>query len=524
MSASATRKVASQHDILLCTLNAKYAHTSLALRYLYANLGELQERAEICEFIWNQRPVDIAEEILARDPKVVGLGVYIWNALETLELVRVLKGVRPDLLIVVGGPEVSYECEEQEICALADYTITGEGDEAFARLCCQLLVDESRPLERTIAGGLPTLDDLVSPYAFYSDVDIAKRSIYVEASRGCPFRCEFCLSSLDIAVRQFPIDEFLADMQRLIDRGARHFKFIDRTFNLKPRISIAILEFFLAQIDLGLFLHFEMVPDRLPIQLREVVARFPPGSIQFEIGIQTFDEGTSERISRKQDLDKLADNLRFLRGESEVHIHADLIIGLPGEGIESFARGFNRLVELGPHEVQVGILKRLRGTSIIRHDAEYAMVYSKSPPYEILQNRDLSFAELSRLKRFARAWDLVANRGNFVETTELLWRHGQPFESFLAFSDWLFVQVGHFTGVALDRLVALLLEYLSEVAEPSLPREEVAEVLVRDYHRCRPRLPTFLADAAGASTRFKPVEGAHEQASTPKRQARHAAP
>ncbi len=508
-------------DILLSTLNAKFAHSSLALRYLYANLAsELRERAEIAEFIWNERPCDIAESILQHEPKLLGLGVYIWNATETLELVRTLKSVRPELIIVLGGPEVSYETSEQELAELADYVITGEGDLAFASLASSLLVEGRAPEQRVIAGGTPKLAELASPYAYYNDVDVEKRSIYVEASRGCPFRCEFCLSSLDLAVRQFPLEPFLADMKALLDRGVRQFKFIDRTFNLSPRISSSILEFFLGHIHLGIFVHFEMVPDRLPRALRDVVARFPEGSIQFEIGIQTFDEGTSERISRVQDLGRLTDNMEFLTTQTHVHIHADLIIGLPGEDVESFARGFDRLVAIGPHEVQVGILKRLRGTSIIRHDEEYAMVYAATPPYEILQNSVLSFETLARLKRFARSWDLVANRGNFQESCALLWNNCGPFEGFLRFSDWLFAEVGHFTGIALDRLVKLMLRYLTEVASAPISKLEAATVLGRDYMRRRGRLPSFLADITGESTRFRPVAGAEHRA-TPKRQARH---
>ena len=507
-------------EIVLCTLNAKYAHCSLALRYLYANLGPLRERAVLREFIWHERACDIAEKILAEKPAIVGIGVYIWNAKESLELVRIIKAVRPDVVVVVGGPEVSYEVEKQEITGLADYVVIGEGDTAFAELAQKILCEETRPETRVIQGGTPDLKLLESPYSYYSDADIESRSIYVEASRGCPFKCEFCLSSLDLAVRQFPLENFLADMKSLLDRGVRQFKFIDRTFNLSPRISSAILEFFLEHMDLGLFVHFEMVPDRLPRALREVVARFPAGSIQFEIGIQTFDPDTAERISRKQDLGRLEDNMNFLNKQTKVHVHADLIIGLPGEDTASFARGFDRLVALGPHEVQVGILKRLRGTPIIRHDEEFEMVYSASPPYEILQNSVLSFEELARLKRFARSWDLVANRGNFQESTALLWKDTKPFEGFMAFSEWLFSKAGHFTGIALDRLVKLMLEYLSEVLANPMDRVEAALVLSRDYRLCRPRLSSFLAEITGESTRFQPVEASH---ATPKRQARHVA-
>ncbi len=301
------------------------------------------------------------------------------------------------------------------------------------------------------------------PYEEYTDDDIAHRLIYVEASRGCPFECEFCLSSLDIPVRQFPLEPFLAALDRLLARGARHFKFVDRTFNLNLRVSRAILDFFRARLRPDLFLHFELVPDRLPPVLREVIAVFPPGSLQFEVGIQTFNPEVAARISRRQDYARLEENLRWLRAETGVHLHADLIFGLPGETLESFAAGFDRLLALRPHEIQVGLLKRLRGTPIVRHDAEWGMVYSPLPPYEVLQSRGVDFATVQRVRRFARFWDLVANSGRFPRTTPLLWaRAASPFVEFLRFSDWLFAQTGQQHGIALNRLARLLETYLIE--------------------------------------------------------------
>ncbi|HBJ85782.1 MAG TPA: B12-binding domain-containing radical SAM protein, partial [Verrucomicrobiales bacterium] len=368
-------------DIVLATLNAKYIHASFGLRCLMANLGELRDRACMAEFIINQQPLEIVEAILAHEPRIVGFGVYIWNVEQTTEVVALLKRIRPELIVILGGPEVSYETEGQEIVTLADHVITGEADVKFAEVCCELLGFtagqrskeaensdlNSAPLPlcpsaatpnvpKIIAAELPALNNLASPYDLYTDEDLKHRVIYVEASRGCPFTCEFCLSSLDIPVRAFPTDAFLASMQRLLDRGATQFKFVDRTFNLHLPTSTGILTFFLDRWREGLFLHFEMVPDRLPEQLRALIRRFPPGAVQFEVGIQTFDDATSKNISRRQNLDRLEDNFRFLREETGVHIHADLIVGLPGEGIESFGRGFDRLVRLGPQEIQVGIL------------------------------------------------------------------------------------------------------------------------------------------------------------------------
>ena len=332
------------------------------------------------------------------------------------------------------------------------------------------------------------------PYAEYTEEDLAHRVLYVEASRGCPFTCEFCLSSLDVPVRGFVLERFLAELEALMARGARVFKFIDRTFNLNINTSRTILQFFLDRWVDGMFVHFEMVPDRMPEPLLALLGQFPKGAVQLEVGIQTFDEGTAKNISRRQNYVKLEQNLRYLRAHTGVHIHADLIVGLPGETLESFGRGFDRLVDMAPQEIQVGMLKRLRGTPIVRHDKEWGMVYSPHPPYEILQNRLLSFETLQRLRRFARFWDLMANSGRFSETLPLLWsENASPFEQFLKFSDWLGEQAGRQHSLALVSLAEYLFRYLTE--QQSHP--SVAEVLCGDWFRGgikRERLP-FLEPA-----------------------------
>src|SRR5450432_1237794 len=232
-------KLAGVADIVLTTLNAKYAHASFGLRYLLANLGPLRSQTRLLEFDINQRPVDVIESILAENPRIVGIGVFIWNVAPATQLVAELKRVRPEVLVVLGGPEVSHETDQQEICGLADYVITGEADLALGELCGKLLAGQ-KPLQRVIAAALPEFSQLALPYDFYDDRDLAHRVIYVEASRGCPFKCEFCLSSLDVPVRNVPLDQFLLSMQNLFDRGLRQFKFVDRTFNLNLNISRAI--------------------------------------------------------------------------------------------------------------------------------------------------------------------------------------------------------------------------------------------------------------------------------------------
>lgn len=552
-------------DIVLTTLNAKYAHAAFGLRYLLANLPPaLRGRAEIVEFDVAQRPVDVLESLLARSPCLVGVGVYIWNVEQATKLVADLKRVRPDVVVVLGGPEVSYETDEQEIVRLADFVVTGEADLAFADLCEAILAGLP-PSEKVIASplpqfelkptrGLPTLSlptaanktpstvgTVALPYDLYTDEDVRQRVVYVEASRGCPFKCEFCLSSLDVPVRNAPLDTFLAAMGRLLDRGLRQFKFVDRTFNLNLTISRAILEFFRARYVPGLFLHFEMIPDRLPDALREPIAAFPPGALQFEVGIQTFDDAVCDRISRRQDAARVEANLRWLRAETGVHVHADLIVGLPGEDLSTFGRGFDRLVALGPQEIQVGMLKRLRGTPIVRHDAAFGMLYSPHPPYEVLATAAVPFEQMQRMRRFARYWDLVANSGNFARTTPMLWAGaptadpagganrgaytaaGSPFDAFLRLSDWLFARVGRNHAIALGTLAELLFEHLTRGV--GRDAAAAATAIWRDYRQGGRRDgPDFLRPFLSADELRQPTRRALPHPGTggpPARQARH---
>ncbi len=478
-------------DIILATLNAKYIHASFGLRYLMANLGDLAERTALLEFDINQHHLDIVEKIASHNPSIVGFGVYIWNVTETEKVVSVLKKILPNCKIILGGPEVSYAEQDDPLIQLADYVITGEADLEFSKLCVALLNSISAP-DKIIRSTVPDLASIKLPYHLYSDDDIKNRVIYVEASRGCPFSCEFCLSSLDIPVRQFELDSFLIELDLLFKRGARNFKFVDRTFNMNLRTAQGILQFFLDRYEPGLFVHFEMIPDRLPEGLRSLIKKFPAGSLQFEVGIQSFNSAVLTLISRRQDEKKLEDNFKFLRDETGVHIHADLIVGLPGEDLESFGVGFDRLVSLRPQEIQVGILKRLKGTPIIRHDKEWGMKYSSTAPYEILETKLISFSDMQRMRRFARYWDMTVNSGSFVETVPLIWRgNRKPYASFLQFSDWLYSKVGRRHSIALNVLIEQIWRYLT--IELGIAVHEAALPLWRDFVRTgRAKFVSFL--------------------------------
>ena len=507
--------------IVLCTLNAKYIHASLGLRYLLANMGDLQPQTTLCEFTINRKTEELAAELLLllphNGPKIIGFGVYIWNTVQTCALVKQLKAQRPDLTIVLGGPEVSHETGEQEIVQLADHVITGWGDVSFPKLC-RALLHGPKPLMKVIPGEQPPLADIVLPYALYTDDDLAHRLLYVEASRGCPFKCEFCLSSLDKTAWAFDLDLFLGELATLYARGARNFKFVDRTFNLKIDASVRILQFFLdrlsdaqfpagppqgelaptggsaareaASVGASLFVHFEVIPDHLPDRLKNMIARFPPGVLQFEVGIQSFNVEVQQRISRRQDNDKTVANLAWLVNKSNAHLHTDLIFGLPGESLASFGAGFDRLYALKPHEIQLGILKRLRGTPIAKHTVPHGMVYDPLPPYQIQQTAVVSAADMQRFTRLARYWDLVANSGRFGRTMAVLLDAHSPFWAFMAFSDWLWQSSNKTSGLTPEALVDALHDYLT--TQRQLDARQVQATLLADYvasgARARPKV------------------------------------
>ena len=442
------------NSIVLCTLNARYIHSAFGLRYLHANLGELKDQCVIEEFTLESRPDDVVEQLLAHSPKIIGFGVYIWNVQQLRQVIALLKAVAPDIAIVLGGPEVSYEHESRDIVQLADFVITGWGDVSFAALVRDLL-DGITISEKIIAGEQPKLDQLCMPYHLYTDEDISNRILYVEASRGCPFKCEFCLSALDKTAWPFDLDEFLRQMDLLYQRGARHFKFVDRTFNLKIKSSLRILDFFLQRLDDELFLHFEVIPDHLPEALKEMIVRFPPGTLQFEIGIQTFNPEVQARISRRQDNNKAMQNLGWIVQNSHAHVHADLIFGLPGETMDSFAESFDQLYSLAPHEIQVGILKRLKGSPIVRHTENNKLVFNPNPPFNIVSSDTVDYHAVQQMNRFARYWDLIGNSGRFKHTLGLLLAE-QPFANFSIISRALFDRTGQTHKISLLRLYDLV--------------------------------------------------------------------
>ncbi len=456
-------------------------------------MQELQNETKIMEFTINDAPQSVAEKLLASAPSIIGIGVYIWNALEVAELLHLLKKISPQTKVVLGGPEVSYAPLRVNYES-ADYIIAGEGDVAFYELCRDIL--SQTPREHHIAMTLPKLKALELPYRYYTDEDVKNRYIYVEISRGCPFECEFCLSSMDEKVRAFSMERLLEEFELLWQRGARNFKFVDRTFNLNMKAANAILDFFLAK-EPPYFAHFEVIPDHFPESLRKKIAAFPKGALQLEIGIQTLNAEVAKRISRILNLEKIEENVRFLEEQTHSHIHLDLIVGLPGETLASFGANLDKLVSMSNCEIQIGILKKLSGTHIDRHDEPFGMVYSDIPPYDILKNSELSFNDIQMMKRFARFWDLTYNSGNFKKTMPLLWGESSVYESFLAFSNWIYTQTDSTWKISLERLGELLFNYLTQVK--AINAATVANAMLEDMLKLKGRaLPHYLKPYANS--------------------------
>jgi hypothetical protein len=287
------------------------------------------------------------------------------------------------------------------------------------------------------------------------------------------------------------MDKILAEFENLWLQGARQFKFIDRTFNLKIANANKLMDFFLAKDD-PYSLHFEVIPDHFPDAIKKRILEFPPTSLQLEVGIQTLNPEILDNINRRMNLEKVKTNLEFLENETNAHLHVDLIVGLPGESLDSFAKNLNKLKDMVNCEIQIGILKKLSGTTLHRHDAIFGMVYSDQPPYDILQNNHLDFKTIQKMKRFARFWDLVYNSGNFKKTVNYIF-DDDAFAGFFEFSEWIYTQSESTWQISLNRLSEYIFDYLTK--DKSYDKKEIAQSILDDIITIRGRkIPSFLRE------------------------------
>ena len=417
-------------NVVLSTLNSKFIHSSLALRYLKA-YGEAHGQAyDIVEYTINMPVLHILSDITEHDIDVLGFACYIWNIEMTLHVVDMVKAVRPDIKIVLGGPEVSFTADELlERCPNIDYIVQGEGEEAFHALVKALHLgnDGLDPVipgvrgrrDGSILGSLEAVEvsDLSSipfPYTEEDMEDLEHKIIYYESSRGCPFSCQYCLSGNKNTVRFFPQERTLEELQWFIDHGVKQVKFVDRTFNCAPHHHRPLMEF-MRDSDTDMNFHLEMEPELMTEWETNILCETPPGRIQIEVGVQSTHKKTLDAINRYNDWPYIQKSIRPIIQAGRTHVHMDLIVGLPHEDFNRFGQSFNDLFSLQPHALQIGFLKLLKGSGV-RRMREYKYVADPLAPYEVLSTHVLPYEDVRFLKYFEDVFERFYNSERFRTT------------------------------------------------------------------------------------------------------------
>ena len=417
-------------NVVLSTLNSKFIHSSLALRYLKA-YGEAHGQAyDIVEYTINMPVLHILSDITEHDIDILGFACYIWNIEMTLHVVDMVKAVRPDIKIVLGGPEVSFTADELlERCPNIDYIVQGEGEEAFHALvtALQLGNDGLDPVIPGVRGRrhgsilgsaeaveVRDLSTIPFPYTEEDMEDLEHKIIYYESSRGCPFSCQYCLSGNKNTVRFFPQKRTLQELQWFIDHGVKQVKFVDRTFNCAPHHHRPLMEF-MRDSDTDMNFHLEMEPELMTEWETNILCETPPGRIQIEVGVQSTHKKTLDTINRYNDWPYIQKSIRPIIQAGRTHVHMDLIVGLPHEDFNRFGQSFNDLFSLQPHALQIGFLKLLKGSGV-RRMREYKYVADPLAPYEVLSTHVLPYDDVRFLKYFEDVFERFYNSERFRTT------------------------------------------------------------------------------------------------------------
>ncbi|MED0679291.1 B12-binding domain-containing radical SAM protein [Aneurinibacillus thermoaerophilus] len=471
-------------NVLITTLNAKYIHTSLALRYLKA-FCQNDFKVELVEYTIKDPAMNIVSDLFQRQPDVIGFSCYIWNIEETIKVISMLRKIMPDVKIVLGGPEVSYDVDYwmnrlQEV----DFIVVGEGEETFYHLLSEIQGEQKyhfvyglayrKGQEVIINPPRPKLDlnRIPSPFYFEEDIpNLKNRVTYFETSRGCPFSCQFCLSSIEVGVRYFDIERTKRDLLHLIKNGAKLIKFVDRTFNIKRDYAMEIFQFLIENHG-GCVFQFEITADIMRPEVLDYLAeQAPPGIFRFEIGVQSTNDVTNEIVKRRQNFTKLARTVTKIRESGKIAQHLDLIAGLPEEDYLSFRKTFNDVFALRPEELQLGFLKMLRGTGMRLNADKYEYKYMDHAPYEILENRILPFSDIVRIKRVEDVLEKYWNAHRMDRTLLYLIERefASPFDFFQEFGNFWeskgWARIGH----QLEDLFTRLHMFLRERGTEKLP-------------------------------------------------------
>lgn len=492
--------------ILLTAINAKYIHSNLAVYDLRAYAKEYRDSVELAEYTINHRSEYILQEIYKRKPDVLCFSCYIWNYEYVKEVASEFHKLRPEVPIWVGGPEVSYEIERMFVENPSFYgVVIGEGEATFSELCAYYCngqkgslsdiagiayrngekYDERKEGSLAITRTKPRAPiDLSSiPFCYEDMTDFENRIIYYESSRGCPFSCSYCLSSIDKKLRFRNTELVKKELQFFIDKKVPQVKFVDRTFNCNHTHAMEIWKF-IQEKDIGITnFHFEIAADLLTEEETALLSTFRPGLVQLEIGVQSTNLQTIEEIHRKMQLSDVESSVRFIQTAGNIHEHLDLIAGLPYENYERFGQSFRDIYALKPNQLQLGFLKVLKGSYIFEHKDEYGMIYRSKPPYEIMQTKWLSYDEVLLIKLVEEMLEVYYNSGQFEITMKLIdVVYPDSFGFFLRLGQ--FYEHMGYLGMNHSRIrrCEILLEFLKQEKQVSI--ELMEEALLYDlYYR-----------------------------------------
>ncbi|MFC7371734.1 B12-binding domain-containing radical SAM protein [Fictibacillus iocasae] len=481
---------------VVATLNAKYIHTSLALRCLKA-YSEPEFMMEIAEYTIKDPTINIVTDLYSKQPDVIGFSCYIWNIEETIKVIEMLKKIRPELTIVLGGPEVSYDVTYWlDRVTDADYIVVNEGEETFKHLL--ETIRDGTPLKKV--AGLAwrkegkavinppreklDLKNVSSPFRFEEDLsELSKRVTYFETSRGCPYSCAFCLSSIEVGVRYFDVTQVKEDLLFLMDNGAKTIKFVDRTFNIRRDYALDMFSFLIQNARPGVVFQFEITADIMRPEVIEYINEHAPkGLFRFEIGVQSTNDAVNLLVQRRQNFEKLTRTVTMVRDGGKIAQHLDLIAGLPEEDYSSFRKTFNDVFAFGVEEVQLGFLKMLRGTGLRLTAEQHDYVYMDHSPYEILGNNVLSFQDIIRIKQVEDVLEKYWNSHRMDHTVKYLIASaysGSAFDFFQQFGAYWEEKGWSRIGHQLEDLFTRLYSFLSE---HHLEHLQTAEALMKyDY-------------------------------------------
>ncbi|MCR1876641.1 B12-binding domain-containing radical SAM protein [Paraclostridium bifermentans] len=483
--------------ILLTTLNSKFIHTNLAIRYLNQMVKDIEDiDVDIREYTINNELDFILKDIYANNYDVILFSTYIWNVNDIVKICNNLKKVNKNVKIALGGPEVTYDSEESmKKYDFVDYILYGEGELVFRDFVKSLKGDidikdvngivyrnngdivKNKPMK-----DIENLDIIPSPYVDLNKAEYENRIVYYETSRGCPFNCQYCLSSTLQGLRYFSIDRVKSDLKALIDAGVSQIKFIDRTFNANKKFAMEIMQFLMENDNDYTTYHFEVTAHLLTEDMLEFLKGCKEGLFQFEIGVQTTNEKVLEAVGRRDDFSKLSYVVQKIASYRNIHQHLDLIAGLPYEDYNSFENSFNDVFNLGIEHLQLGFLKMIKGTGIRNNADEHEFRYKDYPPYEVLYNKYITYNEILKLKDIEEILERYFNSKNFVLSMRYIihnYYKESPFKFFEDFATY-FDKNGYFNmSQGKNQLYKILLDFYTEKINKNI--ELFTEIIKYDY-------------------------------------------